>query len=125
MHVKRLGGRADAPAAAQELLKRFQERGAPLGVVLREPGDGVAVDVADAGVEGHPEEVLVRAELVVARHPALALEDARSEQRVARLLEPRREARRSAADVRDADRRRPAELRVEGAERIEQRLLAR
>ena len=91
--VQRLGRRGDVAAAAQELLERGQERGRAQAIVLGEPRDRVAVGVADVGVERHPQQVLVRAELVVGHDArARAEQHARAEQRVPRLLEAGPEA---------------------------------
>src|SRR3712207_852495 len=125
MDVERVRRGADRAAAAEELLERRQEiRRAP-AVVLGEPGNRVAIAVSPRALERHPEEVLVRAELVVGHDSGLAPEHGRPEERVARLLEPRWEAREAAARVRDADGDGwcPAADRL--AERLDERRLAR
>ena len=63
------------------------------------------VDVAHAGIERDPQQVPVRAELVVAHHGRLAAQHGRTEQRVPRLLEPVGDGSLADADGRDPDRR--------------------
>ena len=121
--VERLGGGADVAATAQELLERSEERGRALAVVVGDPRDGLPVRVAHAAVERHPEEVLVRAELVVGHHARRAQKHGRPEERVRAPPRSRPGSSRPAADVRDADRDGPVQLRLEPAQRLEQPLL--
>ena len=78
-------------------------------VVFRDACHGVSVGVAHVAVEGHPQEVLVRTELLVGHHARRPLKNRRAEERVAGLLETRGEGVRAAADVREADRHGSAE----------------
>src|SRR3990170_1075221 len=102
VHVEGLRGGADVAAAAQELLERPQERGLALAVVLGEAGDGVAVRVAHARVEGHAQEVLVRPELLVGHDARLPLQPGRAEEGVAGFLEAGGDGGGAPARTRDA-----------------------
>src|SRR3954447_22701464 len=121
MDEEGLRGAADVAAAAEELLERGEQRAGALPVVVGELRHGVDGGIPRARIERDPEEVLVRAELLVAHDPTVAAHHGLAEERVPRLLEAVSKRFGADADARDADRRGSARVCVCAIELVQRR----